>query len=153
MDLKDMDLISWIKRVSKFFVFKLPQGLPQGKTMLGNQITPESYKVLSKDYRLDKFSIQWMKDRPDSIKHLMVKYPPLCLVRVKDGFICEGHANANKSKYLVVQGYFEDGTLSLSPMIDGAKRVSAPPESFDVVEYCGDMNPEWAKQTLGVQLQ
>ena len=109
-------------------------------------ITPDIFKALLREHVFGQNEIEWVKDRPPVILDLMVKYPPLCLVKVKPEFVCEIHKD--KPEYFVVQSYFENGMIGLSPKIDGSDRVYVRPECFELLEYCGDFTPAYIEELI-----
>lgn len=98
---------------------------------------------------LDDESLQWMRSRPDSVKQLMRRFPPACLVRFTEAAaICADHAD-EKDEVLMVVSYSEDDTIGVAKSYAKAdRRVHVAPEHVEIVGFSNGQDREWVAGIL-----
>lgn len=95
---------------------------------------------------------EWMRSRPNTIKRLLVKFPPGCILRAKDEW--DLHCPA-KGELALILSWTEptpdcpEGTISCAKYPDGKVRAWCKPEWLEVVHYTCGMTPEKVKEILG----
>jgi len=94
----------------------------------------------------DQESIEWMRSRPDSIKALMVRFPPSCLVRANRPL----HIPAPDSVG-IVQSYYENGELGViqGPDVLVPIRAQCKAEWLELVACRPPVDREWVNEILG----
>ena len=111
------------------------QGQPWVKDWLADVMKP------------DKEAFAWMKERPDSIKRLMVLFPPSCLVRTVAGQSLRCPAPGTVG---IVQSYFESGNIGVIQTPDGVVRAECQPDWIEAVSFRMPCDPDWMKELLGL---
>jgi len=94
--------------------------------------------------------LEWIRSRPTEIQELMKKFPPSCKVRAVATLHVPGPGRLG-----VISSYCEDGCVSVVDFMVWAGfeqeprvRAMCPPGSLEVVEYLGNMTPEWVERVL-----
>ena len=97
----------------------------------------------------------WIRSRPESIKALLIRFPPGCLVRTK-----EGHSYCIPAQGCVgfVASYFESGEIKVAHHPDDPNLLAfanpipglCDPDKLEVVGYRGGQTPKWVLDMLGV---
>jgi hypothetical protein len=92
----------------------------------------------------------WLCSRPESIKNLILRFPPSCLVRGKVDLLCPARGSVG-----IVTSYFEPseeypyGTVSVRPGPEADKRFACDPDWLEVVGYWRGLSHERIKAILG----
>ena len=84
----------------------------------------------------DEETIEWIKSRPDSIKELMLKFPPSCVVK------SDIPLHTADNRYGIITSYSEDGDVSIRSHPDANIRGWVKIEHLTVVDYWGGITPE-----------
>lgn len=86
---------------------------------------------------------QWMRERPDCIKELMIKFPPSCVVKAVRTLVCPSPGRVG-----IVSSYFEDGLISVRSTPDGDTNHQCNSEWLEVVGYRQGITPKVVKEIL-----
>lgn len=74
--------------------------------------------------------IEWMKSRPASVKELMLRFPPHCLVRANRSLVCPALGTIG-----IVFSYLEDGSMMILQDPDSMLRAQCEADWLEVVGY------------------
>lgn len=84
----------------------------------------------------DKDTIAWIRSRPDSIRSLMLKFPPSCLVRGKISLMCPAVGSlAIVTSYIEPDEENKEGLLTVRDSPKGDIKYHCKPEWLEVVGY------------------
>ena len=97
---------------------------------------------LNETGELDSSGIDWMRSRPESIKELMLRFPPSCVVCHARGLLTADEG------YAIITSYSEDGLVSVRPSPDASVRGQVDPEELEVVGYWHGLTPERVAEIL-----
>ena len=98
---------------------------------------------------LDAESIEWIRSRPGTIKSLMIKFPPSCIVRSDQGLRCPAlGCDAIVSSYFEPDDEHPNGMVSVRPYPDADFKCQCRPEWLKVVGYYKGLTPERIKEVL-----
>lgn len=92
-------------------------------------------------------AIEWIRSRPESVKEMMRRFPPSCVVRVLVPRCC----GVESGDLMVIHGYNEDGKTLVIRHRDGHGDVAVHRASMDSVEYVSpweDLTPELVREIL-----
>lgn len=109
----------------------------------------ESYRNCDKD--LTSEGIEWLRARSSDAKAAMIDFPPMSLVRAKDGV--QLHFPAPGELAIVVAAGEVDGdmALAIAPEPDGDVVAHVRPDTVDLVATCGLMTQERVREILSEQ--
>lgn len=94
--------------------------------------------------------VEWMRARPDSVKALMKRFPPKCVVRLLAARCC----GLRPGMLCVVGGYYEpegehaEGGLRIVDDPDGGTVHIVLPNEAEYVAPHNGMTPEWVEEAL-----
>jgi hypothetical protein len=87
----------------------------------------------------DEDAISWIRSRPDSIKELMLKFPPSCVVK------SDIPLHTADDQYGILSSYAENGQVSIRAHPDGGVRGFVDPKHLTVVGYWGGVTSDVIK--------
>lgn len=87
--------------------------------------------------------IGWMRSRPDSIKELMLKFPPQCLVRATRELRCPAPDTVG-----IVFSYLENGSVTVIQHPQGDTRAQCQAGWLEVVGYRKGLTPNDMRSIL-----
>ena len=101
------------------------------------------------EYNYDPQDIEWVRSRPDSVKALMLAFPPSCVVRAVDGrkLYCPAPGHLG-----IVTSYIKGGTLTVRDGPDGGVRFECQPDWLEVVGYWSGLTPQIMAEILAAQI-
>lgn len=93
-------------------------------------------------------ALAWLRSRPKSVHHLMIAFPPYCVVTFTDDApLCDKHADQRKRNYHVVS-YDENGTIGICGLHQTLDdRTHVQPSDIVVVRF-NDWTPERIREAL-----
>lgn len=96
-------------------------------------------------------AVDWMRTRPDSVKAIMRKFPPSCLVKSVQGY---EHRIPAPGTIGLVASYLEpssdspNGELTVRQHPDADIRAACDPDKMEVVGYYKGLTPEIVEALL-----
>lgn len=101
------------------------------------------------EWEPDAESLAWLRSRPESVKKLMMRFPPSCLVQANRGLGCPAPATTGiVSSYIEPDDEHPDGMLSVRQNPDHDHRAECRPEWLTVVGYWRGLTPKRLKEHL-----
>jgi hypothetical protein len=88
-------------------------------------------------------AVAWMRSRPDSIKALMIRFPPSCLVRATRPLGCPHPGTAG-----IVVSYIEDGAVTVIQQPGASMRAECDAGWLEVVGYWRGLTPAVVREIL-----
>lgn len=86
---------------------------------------------------------RWVRERPECIHGLMVRFPPGCRAKANRPLVCPRPGEVGN-----VVSYTEDGRVSV--VVDGNPvRGFCNPEWLEVVEFLPGFGPDFVREALG----
>jgi len=92
---------------------------------------------------------EWIQSRPESVRKLMLKFPPSCLVKANRPLHCPA-----PDKVGIVTSYTEpdeehsNGQISVRAHPDAVIRFQCDPECLEVVGYWRGLTPEKVQEYM-----
>jgi hypothetical protein len=88
--------------------------------------------------------IDWMRTRPESVKAVMRRLPPLCVVRGKKPLLCPA-----RGELAILYSICEDGTVTVIRDPEGATRYQCDAGWLEPVAYRCGITPEFVCGIIG----
>lgn len=114
------------------------------KDSVGPEGWVEAWKKAEGQSALDDCG-QWLRARPREVQDLARRFPPMCLVRAKEGFHFQIPALGQIG---IVDGYSSPSSVVVRAHPQATFVAQCPANEIEVVGYCGAMTVEWVASVL-----